>query len=193
MNAPSRELRRRLSQSLVATAALSALLACGGGDQGDAASSSAASADDKAFPLGRVVVVTSYGANAVTYWYDVALKTINQPAAPSGTPEERMPLLTSDMSTLLVAIYDSVISIDGARQPFNAAPTTPAAGASMDAAAAAAAYRVLSSLFPSRSAAYQAPYDAFVAAIANGDAKTRGLAVSRPATECQSAGWSSAI
>jgi hypothetical protein len=139
--------------------------------------SGASVSDGKASALGAVVEVTSYGANAVTYWYDVGEKTINQPASAAGTAEERLPVLTSDMSTLLVAIYDAVIAIDASRQPFHATPTTPTAGASMDAAAAAAAYRVLFSLFPSRITTYQAPYDTFVGAIADGDAKRRGLAI----------------
>ena len=175
MKQASFETHRHVGPSLVAASVLSILGACGGG--GAAPGDSASGFGDKAPPLGQVVEITSYGANAVTYWYDVGAKTINQPASANGTPEERAPLLTSDMATLLVAIYDAVIAIDARREPFHATPTTPAVGASMDAAAAAAAYRILSTLYPSRSSTYQAPYDTFVGAIADGDAKIRGLAI----------------
>jgi len=175
MKRTSFKTRRQVGLSLLAAAALSILGACGGG--GDAQGSTAAASSDMAFPQGQVVEVTSYGSNAVTYWYDVGAATVNQPASATGTPEERLPLLTSDMATLLVAIYDAVIAIDASRQPFHATATTATGGASMDAAAAAAAYRILSSLYPSRSATYQAPYDAFVGAIADSDAKSRGLAI----------------
>ncbi len=117
-------------------------------------------------------------ANPVAYWNKIASDTINQPATPTtGTPEERRPHGQVDLATTHVAIYDAVIAITGTHMPFAVSPTTDPADASQEAAVAAAAYGVLKALFPSRSAQYQDAYDSFVAAIPNGAAKTRGLAV----------------
>lgn len=119
--------------------------------------------------------LSSYGPNAVSIWNEIATNTINVAPAATGTPEERRPVYTNDLATVHVAIYDAVIAIAGTHKPFATTPTTPAAGASMDAAAGAAAYGVLRALFPSRGALYQGAYDSFVAAIPDGEAKSRGL------------------
>ena len=74
-------------------------------------------------------------------------------------------------------MFDAVNAIDGSYQRFAAQPTTPAAGASPEAAAAAAAYHALKGLFPSRTAQYEAKYTSYVATLPDGDAKTRGLQI----------------
>jgi hypothetical protein len=74
-------------------------------------------------------------------------------------------------------MYDAVSAIDGRFKPYLYKPASPAAGASMDAAASAAAYGVLRAMYPNRDAHYQAAYDSYVAAIPAGEAKTRGLAI----------------
>jgi hypothetical protein len=143
------------------------LTACGGGDDSPAPPVSVP------FTNGAATA-----ANPVAYWNRIAADTINQPATPAaGTPEERRPHGQVDLATTHVAIYDAVISIAGTHMPFAASPTTDPAGASQEAAVAAAAYGVLKSLFPNRSTQYQAAYDSHVASIPDGDAKTRGLAV----------------
>ncbi|MGH6624032.1 MAG: vanadium-dependent haloperoxidase, partial [Burkholderiaceae bacterium] len=116
-------------------------------------------------------------SNPVAYWNKVATDTINTPSATPATAEETRFFLQADLATVHVAIYDAVNAITGTHRTFAATPTTSASGASQDAAAGAAAYGVLKALFPSRSAQYQAAYDTFVATIAAGDAKTRGLAI----------------
>ncbi len=68
-------------------------------------------------------------------------------------------------------------AIDGRYEPFAITPSAPAAGASMVAAASAAAYGVLRALFPDRGEQYQAAYDRGIAAIPAGDARTRGIAL----------------
>jgi len=123
------------------------------------------------------VTITVAGPNAVSTWNQVATDTINVPAAATGTPEEQRPNSAVDLATVHVAIYDAVIAIAGTHQPYAVTPTSPTANASQEAAASAAAYRVLLSLFPSRTAQYQATYDSLLAAIPDGTAKTRGLAV----------------
>jgi hypothetical protein len=69
------------------------------------------------------------------------------------------------------------MAIAGTHVPYASAVQAPQAAASQEAAVAAAAYRVLSVLFPNRSALYQGAYDSAVAAIADGSAKASGLAI----------------
>ena len=148
---------------------LALLAACGG-------------SDDPVPPPAPVSVPFTNGvattANPVAYWNRIASDTINQPATPTtGTPEERRPHGQVDLATTHVAIYDAVIAITGTHIPFAASPTSDPAGASQEAAVAAAAYGVLKALFPNRSAQYQDAYDTYVASIPNSAAKTRGLAI----------------
>lgn len=123
------------------------------------------------------VAIASTGVNPVSYWNDIAGKTVNATSATTSTPEEQRTNYAADVATVQLAVYDATCAIDGRYKPYAITPTTPAAGASMDAAVAAAAYGVLHALFPDRSAAYQATYDAYVAAIPASDAKTRGIAL----------------
>ncbi|HSC64015.1 MAG TPA: vanadium-dependent haloperoxidase [Caldimonas sp.] len=141
--------------------AASALFGCGGGDD----------------PAVEPVTITVAGPNAVSQWNETATTTINQPAQATGTPEERLPNTAVDLATMHVAIYDAIVAITGTHRPYAITPTANATGASQEAAVAAAAYGVLFGLFPSRTAQYQAAYDAAVAAIPAGTAKTQGLAV----------------
>ena len=76
-----------------------------------------------------------------------------------------------------IAVYDAVIAFAGTHRPFAVSPSTPAAGASMEAATIEAAYRVLKGLFPSRGDKYEAADTSALAALADGDAKTRGIAI----------------
>lgn len=136
------------------------LAACGGSDAEDAN-----------------VTVTPNMPNVVSYWNDVANRTVTASAPVNATAEEQRPSYHVDLATVHVAVYDAVSAIDGRFRPYAITPSAPAGGASMDAAASAAAYGVLRALFPNRGAQYQAAYDAAVAAIPAGDAKARGLAI----------------
>ena len=164
---------RKFSLTVIAVGFSTALLvSCGGSD--DDTVTPVAEAASVTVPFTNGAVTTS---NAVAYWNKIATDTINVAPATTGTAEEQRPTFAVDLATVHVAIYDAVNSIVGTHKTFAATPATPAAGASQEAAAAAAAHGVLKSLFPSRSAQYQAAYDDFVAAIPAGDAKTRGIAV----------------
>ena len=123
------------------------------------------------------VVATPVTTNVVSYWTDVGAATVNATAAVNTTPEELRPTFQVDLATMHLAIYDATAAIDGRYKPYLVKPVTPASGASMDAAASAAAYGVLRALFPNRTAQYQAAYDSYLATIAPGEAKTRGLAL----------------
>lgn len=122
------------------------------------------------------IILKPNSLNAVAYWHDVGAATINASATTATTPEEQRPNFSSDLATMHLAVYDAVSAIDGRYKPFLlATPLSPASGASMDAAASAAAYGVLRALYPNRGAQYQAAYDSYIAKIAAGEAKERGL------------------
>ena len=159
---------RRGSMATCAAVLLS-LASCGGDDGGDA--TTAAPVAD------RSITLASVGANAVSTWADVAASTINATSTTASTPEEQRAASSTDMATVQIAVYDALAAIDGHYKPYAVTPTTPASGASVPAAIAAATYNVLRVLFPDRSSQYQSTYTSFVATIADGDAKTRGLAV----------------
>ncbi|HEY6135363.1 MAG TPA: vanadium-dependent haloperoxidase [Rubrivivax sp.] len=135
--------------------------------------------DEDEEPVDVPVTITVTGPNAVSYWNEVATTTVNVPASAAGvgTAEEQRPNTSIDLATVQVAVYDAVIAIAGTHRPFAITPTAPTAGASQEAATAAAAYRVLLGLFPNRTAQYQAAYDNFLATLPNDNAKTLGLAV----------------
>lgn len=164
---------RQARLTLLATAAMAALVTgCGGG--GDDAQAS------RAQPLRakEPIVIASHGPNPVSVWSEIGFATANAPASPAGaTPEEKVGASSIDLTTLHLAMYDAVIAIAGTHQAFAARPTTATAGASMDAAAIEAAYRVLKGLFPSRGAFYEGAYIAGISALPDGDAKTRGMSI----------------
>ena len=80
------------------------------------------------------------------------------------------------------AVYDAVNSIDRRHQRYLRVPWAKRT-ASKDAAAATAAFRVLTSLFPAQTATLQGHYDASLAAIPPGKAKTRGIAAGEAAAD----------
>ena len=123
-------------------------------------------------------VPASEDVNAVARWNAIATETINS-TVPSlaVTPEEQRPIWVIDLATVHLAIYDAAIAIARTHEPFAVLPTVPAAGASVDAAVSAAAYGVLRGLFPNRSNHYQATYESMLAALPEGVAKARGLAL----------------
>ncbi len=125
------------------------------------------------------VGITSTQPNVVSYWNDVANRTVNATSATNTTDEEQRPSYHVDLATVHVAIYDAVSAIDGRYEPFAITSTAPSAGASLDAAASAAAYGVLRALFPNRGAQYEAAYASRIDAIPAGDARTKGLALGR--------------
>jgi hypothetical protein len=85
------------------------------------------------------------------------------------------------MAYVHAAVYDAVNAIDGRYTVYAVRPTTSPIGASPDAAVAAAAYTVLTTVFPGLTPAQRewldAQYAAALAAIPDGPAKTDGVAV----------------
>jgi hypothetical protein len=78
-----------------------------------------------------------------------------------------------------VAIYDAVNAIDGRYSIYAIRPQSDTAGASPEAAAAAAGYFLLSSLFPGQQGLLDSAYSASLAAIPDGAAEAKGVAVGK--------------
>jgi hypothetical protein len=79
------------------------------------------------------------------------------------------------MGIVHAAIYDAAVAISGGYHPYHVSPVVPA-GASLDAAVATAAHRVLVDLFPGQQADLDAAYGASLADIPEGQPKTDGIA-----------------
>jgi hypothetical protein len=112
-------------------------------------------------------------ADAVIDWNVQAQTTI---LAPSPTAH------ASTLSFAMVhgAIYDAVNAIDRRYEPYLPVPRARR-HASKDAAAATAAFRVLTALYPDQLATLQDRYDASLAAIPDGRAERRGIAAGEAA------------
>jgi hypothetical protein len=80
-------------------------------------------------------------ADVIADFNVVGARTINAAAGvyPAVTPEEQRPVLGHDLATMHAAMYDAVVAIAGGFEPFAVVPVSPSAGASQEAAAAAAA------------------------------------------------------
>jgi hypothetical protein len=76
-----------------------------------------------------------------------------------------------------VAIFDAVNAIDGGYSVYAIHPQADTSGASRDAAAAAAGYFLLGALFPNQQGMLDSAYSASLAAIPDGAAETKGIAV----------------
>jgi hypothetical protein len=167
----TRPMHHRWTVAAVTAAALTLLGACGGGEADTQAQGSVALA--AAHPP---VTITSQGENVVSAWNQIAFDTTAVPSSPAGaTPEER--IAGPDLATVQLAVYDAVIAIAGTHRPYAVTPTSPVAGASMEAAAIEAAYQTLKGLFPSRGAVYEGAYTTSMAGIADAGAKVLGRAV----------------
>jgi hypothetical protein len=110
-------------------------------------------------------------ADAVTNWNEVSSNVIVALA------KRPVPAATVDFAYVHVAIYDAVAAIDGRFRPFAVTPSSPAAGASADAAVAGAAYGALLALFPSQKPYLDSELSAALALVPDGEAETKGLAL----------------
>jgi len=110
-------------------------------------------------------------ADTVTQW--------NQNAATSLYVTAAQPPNVSVLHMAMVqgAVYDAVNAIDGGREGYLLTSRVATPTDSKDAAAATAAYKVLISIVPVQQPALLALYNSTLAGIADGAAKTRGIAV----------------
>jgi hypothetical protein len=114
-------------------------------------------------------------ADSVTEWNLNASNAIFV-AAGQG-PQASVP----HMAMVHGAIYDAVNAIDGGHEGYLLTPRVAQPFDSKEAAAAAAAHRVLLHLFPAQQIVLDAQYAVSLAAIPDGSAKARGIAVGEAA------------
>lgn len=112
-------------------------------------------------------------ADVVTDWDAYSTAVITGPL----TAADERPAFGLQQGLMLAAMYDAVIAIEGGYSNFAVRPDTNPRGASPEAAAATAAFKSLSVMFPSRAADLQAWYAASLQAIPEGFRKTRGIAI----------------
>lgn len=121
--------------------------------------------------LSATLLAVSTQASVITDWNATASTAIVTNAG------RNPPSSIVDFAYVNIAIYDAVNAIDGRYSVFAALPATATAGASEEAAAIMAAYTVLRTFFPSQSMFLDGRRDASLAAIPDGDSKTRGKAI----------------
>lgn len=109
-------------------------------------------------------------ADPVTDWNEITLATLASVNEARPSPSSRV------LAIVHVAIYDAVNSIDQRFSPY-AVEAQPAVGASPEAAAVAAAYTALVSLYPSQAQPLGEAYAKSLAAIRDGAPKKRGITV----------------
>jgi hypothetical protein len=114
-------------------------------------------------------------ADTVTQW--------NQNAANALYVTAAQPANVSVLHMAMVqgAVYDAVNAIDGGHEGYLLTSRVATPTDSKDAAAATAAYKVLVSIVPVQEPVLTALYNASLAGIADGSAKTRGIAVGNAA------------
>jgi PAP2 superfamily len=110
-------------------------------------------------------------ADTVTDWN---LNAANALIVTAGQPPQ---LSVPHLAMVHGAVYDAVNAIDGGHEGYLISSRLATPSDSMDAAAATAAYRVLSHLAPAQQATLDTRYAASLAAIPDGSSKTRGIAV----------------
>jgi hypothetical protein len=113
-------------------------------------------------------------SNPVTEWNAIAASAIMTTA---GQPPHAAPL---SLGMVQGAVYDAVNAIDGGHQPYLVAPPADPSD-SKEAAAATAAFRTLVGLFPTQQPTLEPLYNASLAGVPDGSAKTGGIAVGEAA------------
>jgi PAP2 superfamily len=104
----------------------------------------------------------------------------NQKTADIASRHPVTPVAVRMMAIIQVSVFESVNAISG-RYPAFRVRMSPAPGASVDAAVAAATRTALLKLMPAQQAAIDGDYQAVLAAIPDGPAKTSGIAVGEQA------------
>ena len=114
-------------------------------------------------------------ADVVTDWNMTAIRA----AQASGQPN---PMFARNMAMVHAAIYDAINAIDR-RHTAYAVDTKAKPGASIDAAAAAAAYGVLTKLYWTQTPAFDVALEGSLAAIPDGPARADGMAIGNEVAE----------
>ncbi len=106
----------------------------------------------------------------------------NQKAADIAARLGSAPQAARALAIVQVSVYEALDAITG-RYPAFRAHLEPAQGASVEAAVAAATHAALAALVPAQQAAIDADYRGALAAVPEGDARTRGIAVGEAAAK----------
>jgi membrane-associated phospholipid phosphatase len=106
-------------------------------------------------------------ADVVTDWDNVLLNAVRLDKTPP-------PKASRAMAFVHVAVFDAVDGILGGYTPYHVTAGAPA-GASPEAAAAAAAHKTLTALFPAQEAPFDSALTRSLAAVPDGAAKTSGI------------------
>lgn len=112
-------------------------------------------------------------ADMVTIWDDVMASTIHADNTQPGPVKA-----ARNMAMVHTAIYDAVNSVDGRYRPYHMKVPAPP-GTSAEAAAAQAAYEVLSHLYPLQQAALNVALDNSLATLPAGPGKEAGIALGK--------------
>jgi hypothetical protein len=120
--------------------------------------------------VGIVATSAEIKADVVADWNRVATDVLL--ANPTAHP-------FTHLAMTQVAIYDAVNAIDGRYSVYAIRPEASPLGASQEAAAAAAGYFLLSSLFPGQQGLLDSAYSTSLAAIPDGVAETKGIAIGK--------------
>jgi hypothetical protein len=121
--------------------------------------------------LAALALPTVAQANEVTKWNEIAVTTVlAQPPIASAPPAAGVFL-----ATVQGAVYGAANAVDRHGKPYLVQRSFPKA--SLDAAVATAAFRVIDGTFSAQHATLQAAYDSSLAAIPNGASKDQGIAV----------------
>jgi hypothetical protein len=127
--------------------------------------------------LAALALPTLAQANEVTKWNEIAVNTVlAQPPIASGPPAAGVFL-----ATVQGAVYGAANAVDRHGRPYLVNRSFPKA--SLDAAVATAAFRVIDGTFPAQHAALQTAYDASLAAIPEGSSKAQGIEVGSMAAD----------
>jgi hypothetical protein len=119
-------------------------------------------------------------ADAVTDWNTTAFTALT--AAPPAGAGQTPPVSTIHLAMVHGAVYDAVNAIDRRYQPYLIALRAKR-WYSKDAAAATAAYQVLSAILPAQQATFASRYAASLADLPAGKARDRGIAVGETAAQ----------
>jgi hypothetical protein len=120
-------------------------------------------------------------AGAPSVQADVVTDT-NEKAAAIASRQPAPPFAYRMMAIVQVSVFDAVNAVTG-RYPALRAKVPAAPGASLDAAVAAATRTALLKLLPTQQAAIEADYQAALKLLADGPAKTSGIAVGEQVAE----------
>ncbi|MEG4068729.1 phosphatase PAP2 family protein [Microcoleus sp. Pol11C2] len=119
--------------------------------------------------INRDQFTNQLSGNPVIEWNGVMLNAVR-------TASTAPPLASRNMAMVHAAIYDAVNSISKKYTPY-LVEIDPPAGTSAEAATAAAAHRVLVTLYPAQAATFNEAYASSLAKITDGKAKQDGIAL----------------